>query len=84
MAQVELTPEAADDFRRLPTAIKARVRDVIVRLPEWPDVSGAKPLRHTLKGAFRIRTGDYRVVFIAKANIVRVIRIDNRRDVYSR
>jgi mRNA interferase RelE/StbE len=82
MPQVQLTPAAAADFQRLPTAIKARVRDVIARLTQWPNVSGAKPLRHDLKGAYRIRTGDFRVVFIVKGNIVVITRIDNRRDVY--
>ena len=84
MAEVQFTPEAADDFRRLPTAIKARVRDVVVRLAHWPDVSGAKPLRHDMKGAYRIRTGAYRIVFAAKGGAVVVTRIDNRRDVYKR
>jgi mRNA-degrading endonuclease RelE of RelBE toxin-antitoxin system len=84
MPEVQLTHEASADFLRLPTAIKSRVKDVIVRLAEWPDVSGAKPMRRELKGAFRIRTGDYRVVFTVKGDAVVVFRIDNRRDVYER
>jgi len=84
VAEVQLTPGAAEDADRLPAAIKPRVRDVITRLARWPDVSGAKPLRHEWKGAYRIRTGDYRVVFTVKASVVVVIRIDNRRDVYER
>ena len=50
MARVELTPVAAADFEKPPTALKARVRDVVVRLAQWPAVSGAKPLRHELPG----------------------------------
>jgi mRNA interferase RelE/StbE len=84
MLDVELTPDASKDFQALPTAIKSRVKDVIVRLAEWPDVSGAKPMRRELKGAFRIRTGDYRVLFRVKGSVVLVFRIDNRRDVYER
>jgi mRNA interferase RelE/StbE len=84
MPQVQLTPDAAKDVQRLPTAIKARIGDVIARLANWPKVSGTKPLRHDLQGAYRIRTGDYRVVFTVKEGIVVVFRIDNRRDVYER
>jgi len=84
MPQVQLTPGAAKDVQRLPTAVKARVGDVIARLTNWPKVSGAKPLRHELQGAYRIRTGDYRVVFTVKEGVVVVFRIDNRRDVYER
>jgi mRNA interferase RelE/StbE len=82
MVEVQLTPDAAKAAQRLPTALKSRVNDVIARLAHWPDVSGAKPLRHELKGAYRIRTGDWRVVFTVKGNVVVVFRIDNRRDVY--
>jgi len=85
MAEVQLTPEAAEQFDRLPAAIKSRVRDIITRLADWPHVSGAKPLRHELKGAYRIRTGDYRIVFVIdRPGLVVIIRIDNRRDVYRR
>ena len=84
VADVQFTPEAAEDFDRLPTAMKARVRDVIVRLARWPNVSGAKALRHRLKGAYRIRSGDYRVIFVPRGDEVLVTRIDNRRDVYPR
>ena len=85
MAEVRLTPDAAEQFDQLPPAIKARVRDIITRLSDWPQVSGAKPLRHELKGAYRIRTGSYRVVFVIHGpGLLVVIRIDNRRDVYRR
>jgi len=84
MAEVQFTPDAASDFQRLPTTIKARVRDVVARLAQWPDVSGAKPLRRGLKGTYRIRTGDYRVVFAVRSSTVIITRIDNRRDVYNR
>jgi mRNA-degrading endonuclease RelE of RelBE toxin-antitoxin system len=42
--------------------IQIRIRAIFVRLVEWPEVSGAKPLRGDLVGNFRIRTGDYRVI----------------------
>lgn len=83
MPDVQLSPDATSDFDALPPAMKSRVRDVIARLGQWPEVSGAKPLRHNLKGSFRVRTGDYRVLFRVERNgAIVVIRIDNRRDVY--
>jgi len=82
MAQVQLTPAAVEGVQKLPTPIKSRVNDVIARLADWPNVSGAKLLRGELKGAYRIRTGDYRVLFTVKGDVVVVFRVDNRRDVY--
>jgi len=78
------TAEAArEDFESLPLRIQGRVQDVFGRLTLWPNVSGVKPLRGSLKGAYRIRTGDWRVLFTVDVSAKRVIvfRIDNRRDV---
>jgi mRNA interferase RelE/StbE len=41
---------------------------LIVRLEQWPNVSGAKPLSGKLAGRWRMRTGDYRVQFRAERN----------------
>jgi mRNA interferase RelE/StbE len=84
MAEVLVTAQARADFLALPLRIQTRVQVVFERLTSWPNVSGAKPLRHALKGAYRIRTGDWRVLFRfdAERNCVIVFRIANRRDVY--
>jgi len=62
--------------------IRARVSELFRRLAAWPDVSGAKPLTATWKGHFRFRTGDWRVIVRPAGNVLWVVRIDNRRDVY--
>jgi mRNA interferase RelE/StbE len=80
--EVFVSAEAQAKFERLPKVIKVRVAEIYQRLEKWPEVSGAKPLRHNLAGCYHIRTGDYRVVFTIKGETVRVTNIDNRRDVY--
>ena len=82
MATVTILVEAREQFLRLPSPIQKRVRDVFARLAQWPAVSGTKPLRRELKGCFRVRVGDWRVLFKPQGNTVAVFRIDNRRDVY--
>ena len=82
MATVALTPDAAQQFANLPRTIQPRVNQVILRLENWPDVSGAKPLRGDLAGNYRIRTGDYRIVFRVSGQTVIVWRIGDRKDVY--
>ena len=79
-----ISPEGQADFEALPRTIQGRVLAVFERLENWPAVSGAKPLRGRLHGSFRIRTGDWRVIFIVSADdeLVTVRKIDNRRDVY--
>jgi mRNA interferase RelE/StbE len=84
MAQVEITEEAFAQLESLPLPIQLRVRSVIARLANWPRVSGAKPLRGNLKGNFRIRTGDYRVIFFftKSTDTVTVWKIGYRGDIY--
>ncbi len=84
MADVIITSEAQADFDALPRVIQGRVLDIFTRLEKWPAVSGAKPLRGTLHGSYRIRTGGWRVLFTSARDdrTVTVSSIDNRRDAY--
>jgi mRNA-degrading endonuclease RelE of RelBE toxin-antitoxin system len=63
MAVVVILPEAMEQIHSLPNVIYRRVEALILRLEEWPNVSGAKPLRGALAGYYRLRTGDYRLQF---------------------
>jgi mRNA-degrading endonuclease RelE of RelBE toxin-antitoxin system len=78
MARVFLTSEARQQLQELPEVIEARVRDIFVRLEKWPAVSGARPLRGTLAGRYRVRTGDYRVQFYVRGEDVIVEKVGNR------
>jgi mRNA-degrading endonuclease RelE of RelBE toxin-antitoxin system len=82
MAEVLITPEAQRQFNRLPLPIMARVQGIFERLLNWPKVSGAKPLRGGLAGQYRLRTGDYRVQFFVRGEIVTVTRIGHRDGFY--
>jgi mRNA interferase RelE/StbE len=84
MHDVLVGSEARAEFLSLPIAIQKRAQGVFERLAEWPQVSGAKPMKHGLKGAFRIRTGDWRVLFTVNDSSKQVIvfRIAHRREVY--
>jgi mRNA-degrading endonuclease RelE of RelBE toxin-antitoxin system len=84
MYAVSVTPAAQAEFQQLPLRMQQRVRDLFSRLAQWPQVSGIKPLRGDLRGAYRARAGDWRVLFTVdvKGHRLTVFRIANRRDVY--
>ncbi|HYE61859.1 MAG TPA: type II toxin-antitoxin system RelE/ParE family toxin [Phycisphaerales bacterium] len=86
MADVVLTPEAQEQLEALPLTIHARVVRVFERLEDWPTVSGAKPLRGELAGYYRVRTGDYRVLFTVEGAgrnaLVTVVQIGKRDGFY--
>ena len=75
--------EAFAAIEALHEPIHRRILGALERLEDWPNVSGAKPLRGEFKGCFRIRCGDWRVVFRPRGeDSIYVLRVDNRRDVY--
>jgi len=84
MYEVRIEALARASFESLPLRMRVRVQDVFIRLSRWPQVSGVKPLAGSLKGSYRIRAGDWRVLFTVdqQARRVTVFRIANRRDAY--
>jgi len=78
------TMAATIELEAVPLLIRHRIIGVFERLAKWPVVSGAKPLRGELHGSYRIRTGDYRVVFSVSPDggTVTVWNIGNRGTVY--
>ena len=66
--------------------IGAKNRDMIKsaikeRLAAQPEAYG-KPLRRTLKGYWKLRVGDYRVVFKVSSDSIFIFGIIHRKEVY--
>lgn len=71
-----------EDLRSINRDIQNRIRRAIEqRLTSEPTYYGA-PLRHHLKGYWKLRVGDYRIVYEIVGEEVWVLRIDHRKDVY--
>jgi mRNA interferase RelE/StbE len=79
---VQIAPRALRDLARLEKPIRRRIRDAIDRLRADPRPPGAKALQG--QRLFRIRVGDYRVVYEIRdrVRVVLVIRVGHRGDVY--
>jgi mRNA interferase RelE/StbE len=72
------------DIKRLDQKTKDRIRRAIeTRLMTSPHEYG-QPLRRTLKGYWKLRVGDYRVVFkIGKGEIL-ILGICHRKEIYDK
>lgn len=79
---VVMANRAQRDFDDLGMTTKRRVLAALVRLENWPDVSGIKRLSADWKGFMRMRVGDWRVVFHLRGDRIEVVRIAHRREVY--
>ena len=70
------------DIPRLSASIAKRVRHTIkAKLSFRPEVFGL-PLRGTLKKYWKLRIGDYRIVYEIRDRQVFILVIANRKDVY--
>ena len=85
--QIEIHPRALKDFGALDRIATRRVRSRIDELGNDPYPSGARKLQIALPhAAYRIRVGDYRVVYAVNEQTatVHVLGVGHRRDIYRR
>jgi mRNA interferase RelE/StbE len=72
------------DIPALPAAMKVRIKSAIeTKLTMFPE-KYALPLRRTLKGYWKLRIGDYRVIFEFDRTMVIVLGIGHRKNIYNR
>jgi mRNA interferase RelE/StbE len=76
---------AVSEIRALPPSIKQRVKEVIDGLAEIPVPQGAARLKGRTN-AYRIRFGDYRLIYEVHATeiVVYVVGVAHRKEVYKR
>jgi mRNA interferase RelE/StbE len=78
-------PDVRDvNIPRINETLKRRIKKAIEeRLSTAPHQYG-EPLRKTLKGYWKLRVGDYRVVYKVVGNEVWILAIISRKDVYTK
>ncbi|MBD3241737.1 MAG: type II toxin-antitoxin system RelE/ParE family toxin [Chitinivibrionales bacterium] len=80
---LRILPSARRDMRKLPRGMLVRIDRAVLALADDPRPSGVKALRG---GAdlYRIRVGDYRIIYTVEDRIVTVcvVRVRHRRDAY--
>lgn len=81
---VEYEPEALADLERLTQAVRERVINKITWLAENFDQITPQALTDNLSGFFKLRVGDYRVIyeFSRDDEVISIDRIRHRREVY--
>lgn len=82
--QVTVTPAADKVIARLPQSLRSRIAGRLVALSANPRPPGA--IKLTGQDAYRIRVGDYRIIYTIHDDrlIVLVVDVGHRRDVYRR
>lgn len=78
--QIEYGPSALDDLDGLPARERSQVLRKIGRLQTG--LHGNIKRLHKAEAMFRLRMGDYRVLFDVEGGVIVIRRIGNRKDVY--
>lgn len=81
--QILFTPRAERDLASLPQSARIRITRKIDSLAVEPRPGAAKKLQGR-DGMYRLRVGDYRVLYTVEDRVVTVVivRVGHRRDIY--
>lgn len=72
-----------EDIPKLTKPIRKQIKAAIEKNLAAHPVELGKPLRYSLKGARRLRVGDWRVVYkIEPPDVVLIVKIGHRREIY--
>lgn len=82
--QIQITTKAQKDLKKLPTAIRKRLIQAISQLAINRYPQQFKPLMGKEIAQFRLRVGDYRILYdvYEESRIVLILRIGHRKDIY--
>ena len=79
--KIRIRKSALKDLRRLSKADKKRIHAAIGKLNGFPDVPNCRKLTN-FEPAYRMRVGDYRVLFDVVGEEIEIGRILHRRESY--
>jgi len=81
LRKIEYKASVDRDLRRLDRQVATRIIDKIEQELTSADLR-PNPLAGPFEGLYKFRVGDYRVIYSLSADIVLVVRVAHRREVY--
>jgi len=79
---IEYDPKAIKQLKKLDKSIASELLDCIEQYCNTPMPTKTKKLKTPFDGAYRLRCGDYRVVFYQEDDVMLISKIANRKQVY--
>jgi len=77
------TRRAENDIRKLEAAVRERIGKTLLRYREDP-LKYAEKLSNPILGEYRFRIGYYRVIFDMTEDVIIILRVGHRREIYER
>lgn len=82
MAKIEWTERAIEDLEKLDTLVARRILRKVTWFANNFERVTLEPLAGDLKGTFKLRAGDWRVVFTIEDETIVIQFIGHRREIY--
>lgn len=78
---VEIKKSAIKDFKKILEPYKTQIKKKIIELQDFPEISNIKKLINFTPN-YRLRVGDYRILFDITDDKIQIARIRHRKDSY--
>lgn len=82
MPNVEWEKEASDDLQKIDRPIVKRILNKISWLSQYFENTTPEPLSGEMSGHFKLRVGDWRVVYVIEVDTIVIKAVGHRREVY--
>ncbi|ADR34486.1 plasmid stabilization system [Sulfuricurvum kujiense DSM 16994] len=79
--RIEIRKSAIKDLQKINEPFKSKLHEKIISLKNFPDVSNIKKLTN-FEPAYRMRVGDYRVLFDVVEDTIFIGRVLHRQESY--
>ena len=79
--KIEIRKSAIKDLKKIDSIIKNKLYSKIPELSKFPDIANIKKLTN-FEPAYRLRIGDYRILFDVSKNTIIIGRILHRKESY--
>lgn len=84
--KVEFAPRTEKQLKKIPKDIRELILERIAKLERNPRPENIEPLQGAEIGLFRIRQGDYRIVYSIQDQklLILIVRVVHRKEVYKK
>lgn len=79
--QIEIRKSAIKDLKQISEPFKTKIHNKILELKKFPNLQNIKKLTN-FEPAYRLRIGDYRVVFYQENDLMLISRIAHRKGAF--
>lgn len=79
--RIEIRKSAIKDLQKINEPFKSKLHEKIISLKNFPDISNIKKLTN-FEPAYRLRVGDYRILFDVVEDTIFIGRVLHRQESY--